>query len=548
VSGYQETLLALEETLRDASPPFGRDETEGYRREAAALREAFIHLDDLIVVGIAGGTGVGKSTLINALAGSEITPVSARRPTSEKVVVYRHREVSFASRLSPDILELEDIRHSSEDLKRVVILDLPDCDSIRIDHRRLLRQVLPHTDLLLLTTDPVKYGDRLFYDLYCSSNHADENKVVIFNKTDLLAESYGEGRDEVLGDILEDLEAKLAEREKGEKPTIFPLSAREALEAKKAGREVPAAFAKLERFLGALREKKLRTHVKHRNLDARFKNLKEKIRSRLRHLEASGKAAALEEGTAEAEQELEGAADSLVLGAFTPDFHRKIAKVLTARAMRTWSVPARLAGRLLRLSAVRHIPESSLLAERIKTFRHRTERRVNGLKKLFSRKWRLPFEAEIPPSSVAWSLSGKLDDLAEDTGPRRFYLTTLGGTALLLFFLVRPSILEGLKAARAGESFLSVLSTVLYSSLETLLWFLNPIYLLLFLAVLAALYVASVFLYVVRLQAEAEKQASLLADSLAEELKETIRKGLQPFKEANERIRRRISELLELTD
>ena len=43
-----------------------------------------------LVVGLLGGTGVGKSTLMNALAGAPIAATSHRRPHTEQVLIYHH--------------------------------------------------------------------------------------------------------------------------------------------------------------------------------------------------------------------------------------------------------------------------------------------------------------------------------------------------------------------------------------------------------------------------------------------------------------------------
>jgi len=46
--------------------------------------------DQALTVGLLGGTGVGKSTLMNSLAGGEIASTSHRRPHTERVLLYRH--------------------------------------------------------------------------------------------------------------------------------------------------------------------------------------------------------------------------------------------------------------------------------------------------------------------------------------------------------------------------------------------------------------------------------------------------------------------------
>ena len=43
---------------------------------------------DAYVLALVGGTGVGKSSLLNALAGATVSPASARRPTTSEPVAW----------------------------------------------------------------------------------------------------------------------------------------------------------------------------------------------------------------------------------------------------------------------------------------------------------------------------------------------------------------------------------------------------------------------------------------------------------------------------
>ncbi len=541
---YAQVLPQLHELLSACSPPLSPQQADRFQREAIALGRAFAHLDDLVVIGIAGGTGVGKSTLINALAGKEITRVSPRRPTSDSVIVYQHADVAFASRLPPQVLCLEETRHTSEDLRRVIILDLPDSDSLRIDHRRILAQVLPQTDLLLLTTDPAKYGDRLFYELIASAVQAQENKIIIFNKTDLLDETYGTKGEEVLSNILADLRAKLHGIWTDPEPQIFPLSARAAYEAKLNGGELPLPFLNLERMIFQLREEKLRRRIKSRNLDARYATLKADLRAALLDPRTQEKTTTFSQKVTDIEQDLTAYSESLVSSTFSPALHHHLSRYLVGHLMRTWSVPARLVARLFRLTLTRALPEGAVLTEKLKIFQRRQERAVTRLSKEFARKWDQPFPEAVETPRVTWNLRQQVEALAGEPTSRRFYWVVIAGLVALVFFAGREGLLQILGDLKEGKALLEVLKTGLIASLEAILTVLNPLYLLLWVVVLLVAYAAVVLLVVVRVHVEAEKKLIGLADGLRQELDRATRKSLEPFRQLNRVVRQRVDRIL----
>src|SRR4051795_8833576 len=80
---------------------------------AAALRRQAAALDvdrPLLVVMLMGGTGVGKSTLLNALAGGSIAQASFQRPTTRDPVVYYHESIR-PERLDPGLQHCRLVAH-----------------------------------------------------------------------------------------------------------------------------------------------------------------------------------------------------------------------------------------------------------------------------------------------------------------------------------------------------------------------------------------------------------------------------------------------------
>jgi hypothetical protein len=113
-----------------------------------------------LVVALFGGTGVGKSSLLNRIAGAPIALVGAERPTSRETTVYVHDSVKLAS-LPPELpVERVQIRrHQSKGQRDVLWIDAPDIDSVAEQNRQTALAWLPHVDLLLYAVSPERYRD-----------------------------------------------------------------------------------------------------------------------------------------------------------------------------------------------------------------------------------------------------------------------------------------------------------------------------------------------------------------------------------------------------
>ena len=102
---------------------------------------------DAYVLAFVGGTGVGKSTLLNALAGETVSPASVRRPTTSQPVAWVPADEREALGPLLEWLGVEDVReHGANDLGPVAILDLPDMDSVAFEHRARVEAILPRVD------------------------------------------------------------------------------------------------------------------------------------------------------------------------------------------------------------------------------------------------------------------------------------------------------------------------------------------------------------------------------------------------------------------
>jgi hypothetical protein len=119
----------------------------------------------LLVVMLMGGTGVGKSTLLNALAGGAIAQASFARPTTRDPVVYYHESVQ-SLKLDPALQHCRLAHHDRPDLEQKIIVDTPDLDSNDLANREKLLALLPVADIVLYVGSQEKYHDRLGWELF----------------------------------------------------------------------------------------------------------------------------------------------------------------------------------------------------------------------------------------------------------------------------------------------------------------------------------------------------------------------------------------------
>ncbi|MGH3311695.1 MAG: GTPase, partial [Streptomyces sp.] len=160
-------------------------------------------------VAIAGATGSGKSSLFNALAGTRLSDSGMRRPTTATPVACTWEAARAGA--ADGLLDRLGIAPSARRLMRaephgagdglagLVLIDLPDHDSVAAGHREQVDRLLRLVDAVVWVVDPEKYADALLHERYLRplARYA-EVTFVVLNQTDRLP---GEATDAVLDDL-----------------------------------------------------------------------------------------------------------------------------------------------------------------------------------------------------------------------------------------------------------------------------------------------------------------------------------------------------------
>lgn len=119
-----------------------------------------------LIVAFIGGTGVGKSSLLNRLAGQAVAKAGIERPTSREVTLYHHRSLQLQQLpANPPLDKTKLALHDNPQNSHIVWIDMPDFDSVELANKNLVLEWLPHIDVLLYVVSPERYRDNKAWQL-----------------------------------------------------------------------------------------------------------------------------------------------------------------------------------------------------------------------------------------------------------------------------------------------------------------------------------------------------------------------------------------------
>jgi hypothetical protein len=273
----------IDQLVRDVTDLTGAAGPDAFAEDAPVLREPN-GSDGFYLVGLIGGKEVGKSALVNALVGKEVTTSTSYGPGTEVVVAYAH--VSQAGAVEALLTsavpgKFRVITHDLAALSRQVLLDLPDVDSHYADHLETTRRMLQHMLYPVWIQSIEKYADQQPQKLLAAvaAGNDPANFVFCLNKVDQLVSADGE---EAIDELRADYAKRIARTMKlPQPPQVRMISAinpdefdlpalREQLSREKSTQLVRRSFELAERQ----RTRSLLEWLDEQDLPARAQRLK----------------------------------------------------------------------------------------------------------------------------------------------------------------------------------------------------------------------------------------------------------------------------------
>jgi small GTP-binding protein len=242
-------LRALLLDLHSALIEFGASQ-----EDESAVRESQLRLDSLFLLVVAGEFNAGKSAFINALLGDRILEEGVT-PTTSRIHVVKFGPAIKAT--ASDAIT-DEITAPVELLREIHIVDTPGTNAIERHHEAITQKFLPRADIVFFLTSadrPLTESERIFLT---QIREWGKKIVIVLNKIDILENEADLQR--ILVFISENIQRLL-----GFSPEIFPVAARPALQAKRAGNAEALAqsrFDKLEDYIASTLNEQERWRLK----------------------------------------------------------------------------------------------------------------------------------------------------------------------------------------------------------------------------------------------------------------------------------------------
>jgi hypothetical protein len=152
-------------------------------------------MDAPVVMVVGGSTGAGKSTILNSLVGTEVSPAGVLRPTTRAPVLACHPDdVRWFEdqRILPKLARSTGSSGASAGTLLLVptnalqpglaLLDSPDIDSVLAENRVLANQLLAAADAWLFVTTAARYADAVPWEFLRAARDRGTSLSIVLNR------------------------------------------------------------------------------------------------------------------------------------------------------------------------------------------------------------------------------------------------------------------------------------------------------------------------------------------------------------------------------
>jgi hypothetical protein len=152
-------------------------------------------MDAPVVMVVGGSTGAGKSTILNSLVGTEVSPAGVLRPTTRAPVLACHPDdVRWFEdqRILPKLARSTGSSGASAGTLLLVptnalqpglaLLDSPDIDSVLAENRALANQLLAAADAWLFVTTAARYADAVPWEFLRAARDRGTSLSIVLNR------------------------------------------------------------------------------------------------------------------------------------------------------------------------------------------------------------------------------------------------------------------------------------------------------------------------------------------------------------------------------
>lgn len=150
------------------------------------VRPRLADIDAPLLVLLLGPTGAGKSSLLNTIAGAEVSKAGVLRPTTRDAVLFASEHDSGhilnSGRLRSIGQERLKLAAAHATAGGVAVVDAPDIDSVETDNRELADVLVELSDLCVFVTTATRYADLVPWQVLRRVRERGLPLVVVLNR------------------------------------------------------------------------------------------------------------------------------------------------------------------------------------------------------------------------------------------------------------------------------------------------------------------------------------------------------------------------------